>query len=83
MNLDPEMSIIGETSKMCGNASYEYCAIDKLNHKNVKSKVFAPSDLMYSWSYLYEFIWITSCCLKALDIITLSTALQISTVCIY
>ena len=35
-DLDPDLSIIGETSKTSGNASYGYCAIDKSKHNNVK-----------------------------------------------
>ena len=35
-DLDPDLSIIGESSKTSGNASYGYCAIDKTKHNNVK-----------------------------------------------
>ena len=34
-DLDPDLAIIGETSKTCGNASYGYCAMDKTKHNNV------------------------------------------------
>ena len=35
-DLDPDMAIIGETSKTSGNASYGYCCIDKSRHNCVK-----------------------------------------------
>ena len=34
-DLDPELIILGETSKTAGNASYGYICIDKSNHKAV------------------------------------------------
>ena len=35
-DLDPNMEIIGETSKTSGNASYGYCCIDKSKHNSVR-----------------------------------------------
>ena len=35
-DLDPDMSIIGETSKTSGNSSYGYCCIDKSKHDSVR-----------------------------------------------
>ena len=35
-DVDPNMAIIGETSKTSGNASYGYCCIDKSKHNVVK-----------------------------------------------
>ena len=36
-DLDPDLVILGETSKTAGNASYGYTCIDKSRHNNVRS----------------------------------------------
>ena len=35
-DFDPDLAIIGESSKTSGNASYGYCCINKLKHNTVK-----------------------------------------------
>ena len=35
-DLDPDLGIIGETSKTQGNACYGYCCIDKMKHNSVR-----------------------------------------------